>query len=146
MAYKFQPALLMFVFIYIWRIASSLVGAINPYIAFLFIWFCISSVIQTSLTTVVCTFFMVGKAPSDSSPTIICMKFSMALGRKLPASKYFGVWRGRCIISKYSKRKSNLQHLCTTKVRRIGGGTKQNSALYALSETAYIINFAIKTK
>lgn len=83
--YIFQPAFLMFVFIDIWRVAPCLRRTINPYITFLFTGVGSFSLIQASLTAVGCTFFMVGKAPSNSCTTIICMKFSMAFRWNGPA-------------------------------------------------------------
>lgn len=82
----------MFVLINIWRIASHLRWAINPYVASLVIRSSVLSLIQTGHATLKCRFFRVGKTPSDCISAVIGMKFNFTLGRKPLASYDFIVW------------------------------------------------------
>jgi hypothetical protein len=57
--YIFQPALLMFVLINVWRMTPKLRWTINPNIAFLFTFFGMSCMVQAILAAISCTIFVV---------------------------------------------------------------------------------------
>lgn len=106
--YIFQPALLIFVFINIWRVTSSLRWAVNPNITFNCSRFGIFSLIQTRHTTFICRFFRMSKAPSYSSTTIVRMNFGMAFGSELSARQDSAVWIVDSVkVKMYIKFKAN---------------------------------------
>jgi hypothetical protein len=85
--YIIQPALLMFVLINVWRMTPKLRWTINPNIAFIFIFFGMSCMVQASLTAISCTIFVVGETPSHCSTIVIGVKFCMTLRWKGSARK-----------------------------------------------------------
>ena len=86
--YLLQPALMVLMFINIRRVATGLLWAIDPNVAFYLTWFGCLCLINTGLATICCTFYMKGESPTYCCSIIICMCFSTTLFRRRPSRDY----------------------------------------------------------